>query len=541
MKKKNICCHFGLLLLFTSSCHFTMTKSTTVTKSTFQTDTFRNPILFADVPDPSVIRVGSDFYMVSTTMHMMPGAPIMKSKDLVNWEIISYVYDSLKDSPKYDLENGSVYGRGQWATSLRYHNDKYYVFFATNDPGKSYIYTATDPAGPWQLHADIDRLFHDASLLFDDDGKVYLAHGSGNIRITQLKSDLTGIEPNGLDVIAFSQDEEDNALLEGAHFAKYNGKYYIFSISWPRGAARRQLSYRADNITGPYEKKVILDHAFNNRGGVAQGTVIDTEKGEWYGFLFQDHGAVGRVPILVPCRWEDGWPILGDADGKVQVVNQKLIEQGKTNSLVKSDDFNNETLDFCWQWNHNPDNALWSLTERPGYMRLKTGKVTNTIFSARNTLTQRTEGEKNSGSVALDISNMKNGDIAGFGVFAEESGLLSIKMKDDKKILVMSETKMLLSDVRQRIISGEEAHIKGNPVIITSDVIYLRIDCDFSLHADKATFYYSTDNETWTPIGSEFKMRYALTHFMGYRYAIFNYATETSGGHVDIDFFHHKQ
>lgn len=148
--------------------------------------TFINPVIFSDVPDVDVIRVDDNYYMVSTTMHMMPGAPIMRSKDLVNWEIISYLYDEIKDSPFYDLEGGDVYSAGQWASSIRYHNGRFYVFFATNKPSKSYVYTATDPAGKWEKLAVMDQC-HDASLLFDDNGKVYLAHSAGRIKITELK------------------------------------------------------------------------------------------------------------------------------------------------------------------------------------------------------------------------------------------------------------------------------------------------------------------------------------------------------------------
>ena len=209
--------------------------------------TFSNPIFWADVPDPDVIRVGDDFYMVSTTMHLVPGAPIMHSKDLVNWEIVSYLYDRLDDKPNYDLKEGTVYGRGQWATSLRYHDGMYYAYFSPNDtPYKGYVYTTSDPKKGWTLLSRIPH-FHDASLFFDDDGKAYIFYGTGQLR--ELKPDLSGVMPGGVDMKIFERDKEENALLEGSRVIKHDGKYYLLMISWPQGGNRRQVCYRADNRT----------------------------------------------------------------------------------------------------------------------------------------------------------------------------------------------------------------------------------------------------------------------------------------------------
>lgn len=489
-------------------------------KSPVVKETFLNPVIYADVPDVDVIRVGADYYMVSTTMHLMPGAPIMRSKDLVNWEIISYLFDEIKDSPLYDLEGGDVYGQGQWASSLRYHKGKYYVFFATNTPQKSYIYSTDDPAGKWKKISEFDRTYHDASLLFDDDGKVYLAYGSGEIRITELNEDLSDIKEGGVDAVVIKGDKDGyTGLLEGTHLCKYDDKYYMFLIWWPAKGIRTELCFRSDKIDGPYESKVILSDFMDKPGaGVAQGCIVDTEDGKWYGYLFQDRGAVGRVPVLMPCRWEDGWPILGDDSGRVAKEMEKPIEGYNTIPLVISDDFDSDKLAFNWQWNHNPDNNLWSLTERPGYMRLKTGKVVKTIFEARNTLSQRTEGPLCSGIVSMDISKMKDGDVAGFGAFCAEPGLISVVMEGDKKYLVMTDRDI------------EKARIE-----LHENIVYLRMDCNF--YTDNANFYYSLDKSNWTEFGTEFHMIYNLKHFMGNRFAIYNFATKSAGGYVDIDSF----
>ena len=286
--------------------------------------TFSNPVIWADVPDPDVIRVGDDFYMVSTTMHLVPGAPVMHSKDLVNWEVISYLYDRLDGKPAYDLKESTMYGRGQWATSLRYHNGTYYAYFSPNDtPYKGYVYTTSNPRKGWKLLSRIPH-FHDASLFFDDDGRVYVFYGTGQLR--ELKPDLTDVLPGGVDMKIFERDESENGLLEGSRVIKHDGKYYLLMISWPAGGKRRQVCYRAGKITGPYEKKVILESDFAGFPYVGQGCIVDDAKGNWYGVIFQDRGGVGRVLTLMPCRWIDGWPILGDENGRVPEVMEKPVQ-----------------------------------------------------------------------------------------------------------------------------------------------------------------------------------------------------------------------
>lgn len=490
-----------------------MKQKTAVEK---ETNTFTNPVIYADVPDMDVIRVGSDYYMVSTTAHMSPGAPIMHSKDLVNWKIISYVFDEINESPKNNLEGGNIYSRGQWAASLRYHDGVFYVFFGTGN--KSYIYTTRDPAGKWEKKLELDEYLHDASMLFDDDGKIYLVYGGGHIRIIEFNKDLSGINREGLNVEVISGQPE--GLLEGVHFYKLNNAYYMTLIWWPAGGIRTQLCYRSDKVAGPYEMKVILsdDLGFANHG-VAQGCLVDTEDGRWFAMLFQDHEAVGRVPVLMPCRWENGWPMLGDENGKVPQVMEKPIKgyTGKT-ELVVSDDFEDTKLGLTWQWNHNPDNTLWSLTERPGYLRLKTGKVVSHLFEARNTLTQRTEGPKCSGVVSLDLTNMKDGDAAGLAALCSEPGTLTVAQENGKKYLLMTDRGI------------EKARVK-----IIQDRIYLKMECDFT--TDNALFSYSFDDKEWKQLGDKFHMIFSMAHFTGNKFAIFNYATREAGGYVDVDFF----
>ncbi|MDA3927430.1 MAG: glycoside hydrolase 43 family protein [Prolixibacteraceae bacterium] len=501
-----------------------------------ESTTCTNPVMWADVPDMSIVRTGKDFYLISTTMHLMPGAPVMKSQDLVHWEIASYVFDSLTDNSKYDLLDGTVYGRGQWASSIRYHNGKYYVLFSPNDqPFSSYIFETIDPStGNWKL-VTRTKHFHDASLFFDDDGKVYVFYGTGNL--TELKSDLSDVKPDGVNMKIFERDEDETGLLEGSQVIKYNDKYYLLMISWPRGEPRRQLCYRADNITGPYEKKVILKDEFAGFPYCGQGCIINDENDNWYGLIFQDRGAVGRVPLLMPVSWEDEWPMLGDENGKVPLnweVPLKSHDSG--NWIVESDDFTGDQLKKVWQWNHNPVNSAWSLSERKGYLRLKTSRVVDNIYLAPNSLTQRMIGPKSSGVVAFDLSNMRDGDVAGFSAFNGHSGLLSVVKEGDKKFLSMSTNEVDLDNKTKAVLSVKTE--EKERVELDKVVIYLRIDGDFNLHKDLATFYYSYDNENWTQIGTEFKMIFDYRKlFMGSKFTISNYATKEIGGYVDVDFF----
>ncbi len=251
-------------------------KKTTRTQKTAYT-TFTNPMLWADVPDPDVTRKGDTFYLMSTTMHLMPGAPVMASKDLVHWEPVSYVFDTIDETPRYNMEGGTVYGRGQWATSIQYHDGMFWVYFSPNDePWRSFIYKTTDPAKGWELHSRM-RHFHDGDLLFDDDGRVYIFYGNGSV--CELEPDLSGVKEGGIDQKLFELDDEETGLHEGSRVVKHDGKYYLIIISSPGGKPRRQLCYRADKITGPWEKKIILEDNFAGFPYAAQGGIVEAEDG----------------------------------------------------------------------------------------------------------------------------------------------------------------------------------------------------------------------------------------------------------------------
>jgi beta-xylosidase/glucan-binding YG repeat protein/uncharacterized protein YjdB len=888
----------GVLLLV-----FTFITSLLPITPVYATDagsTVQNPVMWADVPDVDVIRVGDSYYMTSTTMHMNPGVPIMKSKDLVNWEIVNYVYDILGDGDNQALMNGEYeYGKGSWASSIKYDGTYFYVTFASNSAGKTYIFQTKDiENGPW-VKSELSGVYHDQSFFIDDDNRTYLVYGAGDIKIKELEHSTSDQESpfrfkqGGLDKTIISNasavstgwDNSKGGLpAEGSHIQKINGKYYIFNISWPTGYKRTEIVHRADTIDGTYEGKTINDN------GVAQGGMVDTPDGKWYGLLFKDSGAVGRCPYLCPATWSsDGWPsftstsdtgisadglkfnivqsdefnqksvsptagsyhtvtnysstttstttttlldpsqgtellvnggfengqspwtihengavavfnsvftsgsssilttnrkttgtgpeqsltgkltaghtyyfsakvkydagpntrafnmdyqdgdwqtikIMGSvnatkgqwatiqgtytvpttaalnqplvfletsyttaqdptndlmdfyaddvsfkditSDGniltngniedgqspwtahenctvsvtssaavsgsssllitdrkttgsgpqqsikdKVQagrkyqfsakvrydsgpdtrqfiidyqdgdwttikniasvsakkgqwatitgtytvpsdaLLNNPLVfletswtsAQDPTNDLMNfyvddvsmvdvtptdvaktgENDDNGSNLGLVWQWNHNPDNNNWSLLDRPGYLRLKNGRIAKNINYAKNTLTQRTFGPECSGNTSIDISKMKDGDYAGLAAFENKYGFIGVKMSGTTKSIVLVSGTSLAS-------ASTDGPTPTETVIapVTQDKVYFKLDFDFKNQADKAYFYYSLDGSNWikasdTPV----QLSYDTIYFMGVRFGLFNYATKSAGGYVDFDYF----
>jgi beta-xylosidase len=488
-----------------------------------------NPVIYVDVPDMSMIRVGDTYYMSSTTMHMSPGVPIMKSKDLVNWEIISYAYDTLANVDAMNLVNGkSTYGRGSWASCLRFHNGIFYVSTFAQTTGKTYIYSTKNiEKGPWVEHS-FKPSYHDHTLFFDDDGRVYMIFGVGKLRILELKEDLSGVKEGTEKVLIenASAPAGDKIMLnaEGSQLFKVNGKYYLFNITWPRGGMRTVVVHRADKVTGPYEGKL----SFQDQG-VAQGGIIDTPDSRWFAYLFQDHGSVGRIPYLVPMRWEDGWPVIG-VDGKVVETIDLPASKGLIPGIVNNDEFirkkGDPALPLVWQWNHNPDNSLWSVSKRKGYLRLKTGRIDTLFVKSRNTLTQRTFGPQCSGSTLIDVSGMKDGDFAGLCALQRKFGQVGVKIVNGQKSVFM-------------VSNQTDKPTEIQSIALSENKVYLKIECNFLGKVDIANFFYSHDGKKWTIIGGPLKMEYTLMeHFIGYRFGLFNYSTMTPGGFADFDYFH---
>ena len=510
----------------------------------------KNPFMWTDAPDPDIIRVGDYYYLVTTTMHLFPGAPITRSTDLVHWETVSYLFDEIKDTPRYDLKEGTVYGRGQWATSLRYHKGTFWALFVANDdPHKSMVFKTDDPAKGWKLHSRLPA-YHDSSLFFDDDDRVYVFSGSGDINLVELTADLTAEKPGGIRK-KLQLNGRPQGLHEGSRVIKHDGMYYLLCIAWPR-TGREEIAYRSKNIEGPYDSKVILKSDFGGFPLAGQGTIVNGKRGEWYGVMFQDRGGVGRVLTVEPCSWIDGWPILGTyGDGKIPttVTLDGQCDCHQTPDYAK--------IEKDYQWNHNyikediarlpqkgekvsfginlRDDATYRMTTPVNGFILKTSVLAQSIYNARNTLTWRTWGGTCSDTICLDVRKMKEGDKAGFAAFNGDSGILTIKLQKGQYSLTMSEESVKLSNDTKTItdVTAKEVETIKLPKGKVGK-IYLRIDGDFNPGRDTANFYYSFDGKTFTPIGTrDYKMRFDFSRlFMGTRYAAFYYPTTQVGGQV---------
>lgn len=488
--------------------------------------TFSNPLMWGDWADPDVIRVGDDFYMVSTSMQYVPGCPVTTSKDLVNWKMAGYAVERYDEDPRYDMQGGTLYMNGSWAATIRHHAGKFYVGFCTpygwgTEKGNFSICIANDIKGPWERTIFPEYLY-DPGLLFDDDGKVYVVHGQGTLYVTELNADVKSVKGENVKIWEkrFKNPFElgGGFGMEGSHAYKINGKYYI---TCPAGGNRGwQICLRSDHIYGPYEYKLIMnDCSSYPTNGMHQGGMVQLKNGDWWFIIMQDRGAIGRVPCLVPVEWVDGWPMLG-SNGK-EVITYTKPAVGKNYPVqvpATTDEFNNSVLGLQWQWNHNPDNAKWSLKDRKGYMRLK-ASLADSLLNARNTLSQRVQGPSSTGTVVMDVKGLKNGNIAGFGILELPYAFIAIQQTGDTRKIIMR--------------NGETT---VESIDFTGDKLWMRAratDVNF-----RATFYYSLDGKKFIPIGNELFMKNGL-RWTGNRFALFNYSTTEEGvdGYADFDWF----
>lgn len=498
-----------------------------------------NPIIYSDFPDIDILRVEDTYYMVSTTMHFMPGCSILKSYDLLNWELVSHVYEMLDNTPSQRLDEGNIYGQGMWAPSFRYHNGTFYLCFAANDTKKTYLFTTTDITGEWKK-SHIDGFYHDSSLLFDGD-QVYLVYGNRDIHLLELNEDLSGPKEGGLSRILISDTISSGLAYEGAHLQKINNKYYLFVINWPpTGTGRRkEWCFIADSLTDEFSGKCIIDDdlGFYNQG-VAQGGVVDTPDGDWYMFMFQDRGAVGRVPILMPIRFVNDFPVIKGGHIPVALSIDSTKPNYEYQPLVGSDDFTHEEgekLKPFWQFNHQPNNEFWSVTDKYGAFRITTDRVVKNLTQGINTLTQRTTGPVCSASVILDASQINEGDYAGLAALQGSYAAIAVTKKDGKFELVMFNRP---GDYEAVIgsVNDVDPPVVHETITIDDPIITLKIAADFTNLKDEVTFSYLKNNE-YRNFGITHPLHYKLDHFVGCRFALFAYSTKTIGGVADfLDF-----
>ena len=470
--------------------------------------TYINPILNGDWSDPDAIRVGDKYYMVASDFHFL-GMQILESDDLVNWRIVTQVYDRF-DLPGWD-EN-KHYAGGSWAPALRWHDGKFWIYFCTPDEGL-FMTQAERPEGPWSpLHCLMAvPKWEDPCPFWDDDGQAYLGrskHGAGPIIVHKMSPDGRTLLDEGVTVYT-------GPVAEGTKWLKRDGWYYL---SIPEGGVEGgwQTILRSKSIYGPYEKRVVLEQGSTDINGPHQGAIVDTPDGQWWFLHFQRLGALGRVVHLQPMHWsEDGWPVIGvdlDRNGVGEPVRvwTKPFPDSPAGLPQTSDDFASATLAPQWQWNHNPVPAAWSLTEQKGALNLHALRAEN-FWTARNTLTQRVLGYESEATVELSFAALAEGGRAGLACMGRGSRTLGVVKQDGKAVLC-------LSDGRSETVL---APLRGK-------TIWLRLRLDIPGRSYR--FSWSTDGKKFTEAGEPFFVDYG--YWKGVRWALYHYNTLADGGTV---------
>jgi beta-xylosidase len=494
--------------------------------------TYRNPVLFADYSDPDVVRVGSDYYLVASSFHFSPGIPILHSRDLVHWRIIGHVLPDLPFAPQYDMPGphtltdatskpigGTRYAGGVWAPSIRHHQGRFYVYWATPDEGV-FMATAARPEGPWTSPVKVinQPLLEDPCPFWDDDGTAWLVHsrhGAGPLILHRMSADGTRVLDAGTTIV---EDKIKLPILEGPKIYKRDGWYYIFA---PFGGVEKgaQAALRARDIRGPYETRVVLAQGNSALQGPHQGGWVETPSGEGWFLHFNSTGAFGRITYLEPLRWVDGWPIIGDpipgSTAGQPVVRHAMPATGARSSyrLQASDDFSKPTLGPQWEWNHNPDPAAWSLTARPGFLRLKALPAQH-LVTARNTLTQILQGPESRVTARVDFSGMTEGQRAGLSLFGVRPSWIGVVRQAGATHVVLA-------------TEGDET---SGP-IVTAHSIDLRA---LVTRDQRVAYSYSLDGRHFVRMGTPIPLA-RFSWWKGSRPALFTFTRSATGGPVDWD------
>jgi beta-xylosidase len=487
--------------------------------------TYSNPLFYEEFEDPDVIRVGDDYYLAGTTMHMNPAVQIMHSKDLVNWELIGYCTNKLDLGPAYRLEGGNIYGKGIWAPCIRYHKGMFYIFSNVNGAGLQ-VFRSKSIHGPWEQNQLPGR--HDMSVLFDDDGKIYLISGAGSpYPIDELAPDLRSFVPGVKHQLA-------GRMGEGHHLYRINGKYV--DVSAIPGGTVDQMVAKADSIDGPWTvTRMVQGESLgvtvaapsmarpDDRGlTLHQGGIVDTPSGEWWSIIMSDHGSAGRMVSLVPVTWDNGFPLIG-LPGNLRRAPNTWVKpdtghtQAPKPSFVHDDTFDNGRLNPHWQWNHVPDDSKWSVTEKPGVLRLHSLPAGD-FYGARNSLCQRPPGPESVMTVELDGSGLTNGDIAGLGLLSSPYAWIGL-MKEANQLTLRA--------------LDQRSH-RTNDVPMAPSHLWLRVACNFD--TDAAVFSWSKDGKAFVALGEPYTMAFQLRTFQGVRPALFSFNTSGQpGGCADFD------
>jgi beta-xylosidase len=503
--------------------------------------TYRNPVIFADYSDPDVVRVGDDFYLVSSSFNCVPGLPILHSKDLVNWTIIGHVFDKFP----YGQFNAPQHGNGVWAPSIRYHKGEFYVYYGDPDYG-IFMAKTKNPAGHWGPLVRVQEAkgWIDPCPFWDDDGKAYLVHAWAKSRagindiltVNRMSADGTKLLDDGKLVV----DGRDGRArtIEGPKMYKRNGYYYLMA---PAGGVPQgyQLVFRSRNVCGPYESKTVLEQGKTEINGPHQGGWVELKSGESWFVHFQDRGAYGRVVHLQPVKWVNDWPVMGinvDANGKGEpVVTYKKPDVGRNYPVMvpqTTDEFNGHRLGLQWQWEANSRDRWMSLTERQGWLRLFSvnapSEGTN-LWSAPNLLLQKLPAPAFTVTTKIDFTGLDMGEKAGVVIMGASYSYLAVERTDHGDRVV----KVTCRDAAK---GGKE--IEEGSASCAGDSLLLRVKV-----SDGAVcqFSYSKDGKEFSPVGEAFTA--SPGRWMGAKVGLFSEANHgvEAGGYADFDWFRFEQ
>jgi beta-xylosidase len=497
---------------------------------------FRNPVIFADYSDPDVIRVGDDFYMTASSFNCAPGLPVLRSKDLVNWTILGHVFQNYPvkgfDAPQH--------GGGVWAPSLRHHHGEFYVYFGDPDHGV-FMAKAKNPAGPWSpLHrVQPAKGWIDPCPFWDDDGSAYLVHAWAKSR-AGINSVLTlcRMSPEGMKLLDEGKVVFDgnahHPIIEGPKLYKRNGWYYIFA---PAGGVKTgwQTVLRSKNIFGPYEDKIVLAQGRTDINGPHQGGWIETQTGESWFVHFQDRGAYGRVIHLQPMQWVNDWPVIGDdADGDgtgepVTVFQKPNVGHSHPVAVPQTtDEFDSAKLGLQWQWQANFQEKWFSLTARPGWLRLFCpaipGKAVN-LWSVSQLLLQKFPAPEFTVTTKLDFSHLAEGEKAGLLVMGLDYFHLAVERTANGCRFIKAACRNAHEGGRE--VTEGEAAAEGN-------LVFFRVEIG---RGAVCRFSHSRDGNEFIPLGKPFTAREG--NWVGVKVGLFGLSTggAEKTGHADFDWF----
>ncbi len=499
-----------------------------------------NPILFADYSDPDVIRVGKRYYMTASSFHFSPGLPLLESRDLVHWKLVGHALGALPFGPKYDLpgplgfgdgserarfnaDMGNRYSAGVWAPAIRHHRGRFYIYFATPTEG-IFMVSAKNFAGPWSVPVTVidEPRLEDPCPFWDDDGQAYLIHsrvGAGPLILHRMSADGTRVLDAGKTIV---EDPVNLPVLEGPKLLKRNGWYYIFA---PYGGVEKgpQAVLRSRSIHGPYEARTVLAQGDTVVQAPHQGGYVETPRGHGWFAHFNSTGAYGRIVHLQPVKWHDDWPLIGapiagSSTTGQPVASHAMPDVGGVFAPVfpqASDDFDVPRLGVQWEWNHNPLDSHWSLSERPGFLRLEPARAAE-FLSARNTLTQVHHGSASQTTVRLEFDAMVDGQRAGLAMLQVQPSWLGV-----------------VQTAGQRRITHSSAGAQTAGPVVSARAIQLRMHV-----ADEIVSYsYSVDEgRSFVPFGPASRMKFSW--WKGARPALFTFSSgplAADGGAVDFD------